>query len=416
MTNTSHGIGAQPTLIKEIAEIQIWPRKEWMKAEVKATILDAVSDEIEFILAVRAPEGNGKLEVQGVYQGEKACRYRLAKDRLYVEPVSAAPSTEIRIIYEGKPLQDSEDYLRQDETILRMDGNWLPVLSSTCADFDVTVRHPSDYTLFGQGTRDRSVQVDENWIDSRWTLQKSNGFTLYGGPEYATKETRVGSVDLVVALWPADIDLLEGVSRKATDIMRRITVHLGPYPFLTIRIVESGRNDGKSGYGPVSNVSIGYSMLREGIGDAMIAHEITHGWWGGLVPPSRESLYRGQWNETLAEYTSSWGLEPNEADELRRKWADGYASLEADLDRPLLEMGSFSAPHWKVNEAISYHKGALIMLELEGMIGLVVMKEVLAAFTERRRGKPSSWSHLLGAFGEVCGDEVSSWLKERLSA
>ncbi len=78
-------------------------------------------------------------------------------------------------------------------------------------------------------------------------------------------------------------------------------------------------------------------------------------------------------------------------------------------------MGSYSAPHWKVNEAISYHKGALIMLELEGMIGLVAMKEALAAFTERRKGKPSSWSHLLETFKEVCGDEASHWLKERLT-
>jgi len=411
----SHGIGVQPTLIKEVAEVQIWPRKEWMRAEVKATILDAVPDEIEFILAVRAPDGNGKFDVQGVYQGDKVCRYRLAKDRLYVEPVSVAPSIEISILYEGKPLQDSEDYLNQDETMLRMDGNWLPVLSSTCADFDVTIRHPSDYTLFGQGTRDRSVQVDENWTDSRWTLLNSNGFTLYGGPEYATKETRVGDVDLVVALWPVDIGLLEGVSRKATDIMKRITMHLGPYPFPKIRFVESGRNEGKSGYGPVSNVSIGYSMLREGIGDAMIAHEIAHGWWWGLVPPTRESLYRGQWNETLAEYTSSWGLEQGDADELRRRWADGYAALEADLDKPLLEIGSYSAPHWKVNEAITYHKGALIMLELEDMIGLDVMKKALAVIMERRKGKPSSWSHLVEVFEDVCGIEVSSWLNERLS-
>ena len=133
------------------------------------------------------------------------------------------------------------------------------------------------------------------------------------------------------------------------------------------------------------------------------------------MPLSRESLYRGQWNETLAEYTSGWGLERNEADELRKRWSAGYASLGADQDRPILEMGSYSAPHWKVNEAISYHKGALIMLELEDRIGLEAMKKALAAFTGRRKGRPSSWRHLLEAFEEVCGGEASSWLKERLS-
>ncbi len=415
MTNVSHGTGAEPTLIKEVAEVQIWPSKEWMKAKAKATILDSGSDEIEFILSVRTPESNGKFDVLGVYQDGRACGYRLANDRLIVKPLGLASCIELSILYEGEPRQDSEDYIRQNEVMLRADGNWLPVLTSTCADFDVTIQHPSNYTLFGQGKREGPAQIDENWAESRWALEKSTGFTLYGGPEYAIKKTRVGTVELVVALWPSDIDLLEGVSRKATDIMSRITGHLGPYPYPMIRIVESGRNDGKSGYGPVSNVSIGYSMLREGIDDAMIAHEITHGWWGGLVPNSRESLYRGQWSETLAEYTSTWGLEQAEADELRERWSAGYASLEAGLDRPILEIGSYSAPHWKVNEAITYHKGALVMLELEGMIGIGCVKEVLAAFTDRRKGKPSSWRHLLEAFGGVCGDEASSWLRERLS-
>jgi aminopeptidase N len=81
----------------------------------------------------------------------------------------------------------------------------------------------------------------------------------------------------------------------------------------------------------------------------------------------------------------------------------------------MLEIGSYSAPHWKVNEAISYHKEALIMLELEAKISLDAMKKALAAFTERRKGKPSSWRHLLEAFEGVCGDEASSWLREQLS-
>jgi hypothetical protein len=73
---------------------------------------------------------------------------------------------------------------------------------------------------------------------------------------------------------------------------------------------------------------------------------------GGLVPFTRESLFRDQWNETLAEYTSVWGLEKGNAEALQRKWSDGYAALEAEKDKPLLEIWAYSA-HWKVNEAIT---------------------------------------------------------------
>jgi aminopeptidase N len=333
---------------------------------------------------------------------------------LYVKPECPGEEIELKILYEGQPRQDSEDYIRQEEIILRTDGNWLPVLPFTMADFDVTIRHPSSYTFFGQGRKVKQGRVEGGWTESRWRLEKSMGFTLYGGPRYKTKETRVGSVDIIVALWPEDIEILESVSQRATDIMKRITGHLGNYPLPTLRIVESGRNDGRSGYGPVSNISIGYRMLREGIDDAMLSHEIAHGWWGGLVPLARESLFRGQWNETLAEYTSVWGLEKDEAEALQRKWSDGYASLESEKDKPLLEVGSYSA-HWKLNEAITYHKGALIMQELDVLIGLDSMKDALAVFSEERKGKASSWDNICEAFEGVCGAKVSRWLREKIS-
>jgi aminopeptidase N len=68
-----------------------------------------------------------------------------------------------------------------------------------------------------------------------------------------------------------------------------------------------------------------------------------------------------------------------------------------------------------VNEAITYHKGALIMLELEGMIGPDAMKEALIVFAKKRKGKPSSWNNLLEVFAEVCGADVSLWLKDKIS-
>ena len=151
MTSKSRETAVQPTLVKEVADIQIWPRKEWMKADVTATIMDAGSNEVEFILAVSVPESNGKFDVLGVFQGNEACRFHVAPDRLIVEPTLPTPCTEFRILYEGQARQDSEDFIRHDEIMLRTDGNWLPVLSSTCADFEITLRHPSGYTFFGQG-------------------------------------------------------------------------------------------------------------------------------------------------------------------------------------------------------------------------------------------------------------------------
>jgi hypothetical protein len=197
-----------------------------MIAEASLTIQDADLDEIEVILTIRAPGNDGKLDVLAVIQDGKDCRFRLTEDRLYVKPECPGEEIELKILYEGQPRQDSEDYIRQEEIILRTDGNWLPVLPSTMANFDVTLRHPSSYTFFGQGRRVKQGRVEGSWAESRWRLEKSMGVTLYGGPRYKMEETRVGSVDIIVALWPEDVEILESVSQRATDIMKRITGHL----------------------------------------------------------------------------------------------------------------------------------------------------------------------------------------------
>lgn len=405
----------EPSLKKETAIIEIQPESEYMTAQVVSHVENTTDHEIEFILAVQVPDSPGKLVIQEITQAGRPCRFRLAKDRVFVAPVEPGDEAEIKFIYAGKPRQDPDDFIRKDEIVLRMDGAWLPIPPSSCADFDVTIRHPSNYTFFGQGIWEGQKRIDGEWAESRWTLGLSNGYTLYGAPEYSIRKTKAGNTEIITAVWPRDSHLLDELSNTVTDIMWKLTEAIGEYPYPVLRIVESGRWDGRSGYGAISNVSIGYQKLREWIDKVMIAHELTHGWWGGIVLPSQESLYKGQWNETLAEYTSSWAVDSEEAWKLRRKWSVGYASLEDESDRPILEIGSYSAQHWKVNEAISYFKGALMMVAFEDLVGLDTVKKALDIFIERRRGKPSSWEDILEVIKDLCGIGHASWLEEWLS-
>ena len=405
-----------PKISKVVARIQLFPYKEWLNAEIKVTIKNVNSQELEFILAVRVPESTGKFEVKEVTQENRLCKFRLKYDRLIVMPAKSTKETEFKIIYEGKPRQDQDDFIRKDELVLRMDGAWLPILPSTYAEFEVLIEHPADYSLFGQGIREGPESIDGKRAISKWYLKGANGFTLYGAPEYKILKTTVGENEIITAVWPRDIHLLDDLSQITTEMMRRLTHELGPYPYPIVRIVESGRWDGRSGYGAISNISIGYRKIREGIDKVMIAHELSHGWWGGIIPVSHEALFKGQWNETLAEYTSSWALNTNEAEKLRNKWSLGYASLDRKSESPILEIGSYSATNWKINEAVTYFKGALLLTSLEDRIGLDSIRRLLQYFINKRSGKPSTWEHLLRAIGEICGEETVLWIQNWLNS
>lgn len=404
----------EPSLTKLIASVQIQPESEYMEAQAIAHVNKAADQEIEFILAVEFSDSPGKFVVKEISQSGRPCRFRLGKDRVFVTPAQPGDEAEIKFIYTGKPRQDPDDFITANETVLRMDGAWLPTIPSSCADFDVTIRHPSGYTFFGQGTWEGKRTIDEEWTESRWTLRSGNGFTLYGAPEYRVKRTETGETEIIIAVWPGDANLLDELSDMVTTIMQRLTRAFGSYPYPVVRIVESGRWNGKSAYGAISNVSIGYQKLREGIDEVMVAHELTHGWWGGIVPTKHESLHRGQWNETLAEYTSSWALEAEEALALRRRWSQNYASLDESSDRPILQIGSYTS-HWKINEAITYHKGALLMTSLEDRIGPDALKKALGTFVRRRAGKPSGWEDLLSMIEEQSDADTVRWLRDWLS-
>jgi len=404
----------EPSLEKLTASVQIQPKSENMEIKTIAHVDNAANQELEFILAVEFSDSPGKFVIKEISQSGHPCRYRLGRDRVFVTPVQPADQAEIKFVYTGKPRQDPDDFITAKEIVLRMDGAWLPTIPSSCADFDVTIRHPSGYTFFGQGICEGKRIIDDESTESRWTLKSGNGFTLYGAPEYKVKRAVVKDTEIIIAVWPRDANLLDELSDIVTTIMQRLTRVFGSYPYPVVRIVESGRWNGKSAYGAISNVSIGYQMLRKGIDKVMVAHELTHGWWGGIVPSRHESLHRGQWNETLAEYTSSWALEPDEALALRRRWSQNYASLDESSDRPILQIGSYTS-HWKVNEAITYHKGALLMTSLEDRIGPEALMKALATFVRTREGKPSGWEDLLNAIGEQSDADTITWLRDWLS-
>jgi hypothetical protein len=404
----------KPSLEKLTASVQIQPESGYMEAQAYAYVGKVADQEIEFILAVEFSDGPGKFVIKEISQSGHPCRFRLGRDRVFVTPTQPADQAEIKFFYTGKPRQDPDDFITAKEIVLRMDGAWLPIIPSSCADFDVTIRHPTDYTLFGQGTWKGKTTIDDESTESRWTLRSANGFTLYGAPEYKIKKTEAKDTEIIIAMWPGDANLLDELSDIVTTLMQRLMKAFDSYPYPVVRIVESGRWNGKSAYGAISNVSIGYQMLRKGIDKVMVAHELTHGWWGGIVPSKHESLHRGQWNETLAEYTSSWALEPDEALALRRRWSQNYASLDESSDRPILQIGSYTS-HWKINEAITYHKGALLMTSLEDRIGPDALIKALETFVSRRGGKPSSWEDLLSAIGEQSDAGTITWLREWLS-
>lgn len=401
-------------LTRLVARIEIRPASEWLAADVTATVTTGGSKVLPFRLAVRAPGEQGRLRVTDVTQEGKPCSFLLHASTLVIRPAVHGDEVTLRIRYEGEAAQNQNDFVTAADVVLRHDARWLPTLPRTVADFDVSVECPAGFTLFGQGEQTGPEPAGAGLVRTRWRLPAAKGFTLYGGPDYMTRELTAGGVAVTVALWPRHAKNLEPVADTAERMLERLVDLLGPYPFGQMRVVESGYGDGRSGYGAVTNVTLGWRNLEDAIEPAFFAHEFSHGWFGGLVPGSYASLSRGQWNETLAEYVSSLVQTKEAAARQRAKWSKGYAGLPSRRDRAMLETGTLSA-NWGVHHRVTYQKGALVMVALEDRVGRERLLEAFRSFLRRRAGKPSGWEDLLDAVAACAGADAEEWLRHWLT-
>jgi hypothetical protein len=320
---------------------------------------------------------------------------------------------ELRVAYEGlSPVSDSH-YLLPDDLLLRgVDSLWIPLPPQTRTTFGLTVDHPSDFEVWAQGTRVGSEALSGG--RTRTEFEHSGALpTLYGSDGYATQVVPWGESTLTVAVWKEHAEHLESLSATAQTAMEGLAL-LGPYPLQQVQLVESGFRDGRGGYGSVGNVALGWRSVVDGGDVDFVAHELAHGWFGGQVPLAASGRTHGQWNETLAEYVSSWALEAEAAGELRCGWSSRYQGLPDNKDRAIRAVGTVSR-RGSDHQAITYAKGALLLTSLEDRIGRERVVVWIESVLEAREGQPSTWTHLTDALAEL-EPAAAEWLVGALDA
>jgi hypothetical protein len=402
--------GPEPVLTGVRAKVWLSPASEWIVVDATLDVETSGARVLPFELWSRAPGDSSRLRVAEVRQQGKSCRFQAVDDSLVVELARPADQIQLTVRYEGEPSHGS-DWVVHDNVILRAkDARWLPLLAVTSADFDVTVIRPKGFFLFGQGDEDPASEASTGWETSRWRFHGS-GFSLYGGPRYVVRRLVAGGLQVVLAVHPEDsktLDLLVPLVQNALGDLRP----LGAYPFKTLRVVETLF---PGGYGALSNITFGPDSIdpaRLEESRDFLTHEIAHGWFGGLVPPSNEIRRAGGWQETLATYVETWGASEASARAKRREWSDRYAAVPPEKDQAILSAGWKDG--WTIQSAVTYSKGALVLSALEARVGRPTMEKALTNFLRKRAGNPSTWDDVVAGIAEVAGADTGAWLHNQL--
>lgn len=394
---------ASPRLVAQRADALLDVAAATLAVDTTVTVTTDGARIIPFTLAL-ARDG---FTITRIEQAGARCHYRVDEGHLLVEPVAPADTVTLRIRYAGPVADTHLDHIRIDDLVLRGEAGWLPIIPGSRAEFDVTVATAEPdgaYHLIGQG---------DQLAPRRWLLRAHEDFTLYGAKAYVQRTVELPGTRVVLSVWPMDagrLDTLEQIVRASFASF----APLGAYPYREVRIVESDFYDGTGGYGALSAIALGWRLVQADPDPQFLAHELAHGWFGGVVPPDAGAMAGGQWNETLAEYVALWSMPAADAALARGAWAADYQSILEEDDDAILHVGSATVG-FDAHHAIGYSKGALVLTALEARLGKDRVAAALRRFLDDRAGQPSNWSHLVAAVAATAGREHADWLHTWLS-
>lgn len=312
----------------------------------------------------------------------------------------------VSLAYYGTVNHPGTDYIRPSEAVL--DSYWYPHIARLPARSTVTATAPKGWTVVAQG---ELVSKTETENGSTFTYRNEIPncvFTLDAGP-YAITTRQVGGRKLSAYLLKDS----EQRANQCLDTLARAMAFydksFGPFPYTHYEVVETA--------GPFDGALEAYSFATFGPGTLpfTIPHELSHTWWGGIVP---NPYTRSMWNESFANYSDSLFQRMSAA----HRPPHALHGIHQDNERGRGLLQSFRVPIAQAfdtmnpaHSSVGYGKGSQVLDMLEDLIGTDSMIAAMRRFAaDHPRGEPADWSEFEAAVRKTSGTDLSWFFDEWL--
>ena len=279
---------------------------------------------------------------------------------------------------------------------------WFPNGSGSLpATYELEITCPPEYQVFGIGQiekRDQTWQIYQN--------KPINDVIIVISEDMKVLSDHLGNLDLTLCLHSMDSLTIQSFSTDLETTYEIYSHWFGNLNNPELTIIESKRDVG-GGYARTGTIvfpsfkTVNYASNRV-MYTTYIGHEMAHFWWN----KANSSTWEDWLNEAFAEYFSLL---------LVRK-VFGQEEFEKQLEERKKNVNDLK-PIWGIDrndpEAyyVLYHKGAVILNELEQNIGEVSFIELSHLCHENNIKTTSDFLDLLES---IHGEQVSSRLEMRL--
>lgn len=282
-----------------------------------------------------------------------------------------APSVTLDMKYDGTVDHRALSGVTKDLAVLS--AYYYPTLGRLPSTADVTAIVPKGWSAVTQGELAKRTNSGAETAFTFHNPLPVNYFTL-DAARYTITQRKVGGKTLYAYLLKAKPGFADKLLDSVQEAMPYFEKRFGPYPFSRYSVVDGGAIMGFVALEGYSMASYGTMTLTPNV----LAHELSHTWWGGVVP---NTYLRSWWNESFARYSddafSHMSHKMPDRHPKDQPWWPPAASVEA---APL----STARDESSVN-SIAYEKGRVVLDLLEEQIGPQQFDQCIQAFVKRER-------------------------------
>ena len=330
---------------------------------------------------VKGFETNKTINTNGTY----------IKNHHFIPLLGYVNNYEIEYNYEriqrGLPKKDS---VIVNDSYLQLDGKF----NFENVKFETIISTSKNQTAISSGNLIKQWQKnDRNYYHYKAT-DTINSMIAYFSADYTVKKEIYKGIKLELFHHPNHTQNVDEMIRVAKTTIDYCSDNFGKYPHDYLRIVETSNHESSNGQAMPGVITINEKIFKRNVENSdsfnvvarVLAHEISHQWWGFLLTPKRVEGYMVL-SESLAKYTESVVIEKMYgkamANKLSANTINKYFSGRsyASEIEPSLYLSNHQA-------YLGYSKGAIIMSAIKELIGENTLNGVLKKLINDYQNKP----------------------------
>jgi hypothetical protein len=307
-------------------------------------------------------------------------------------PLGPPASLLVQVEYGGIVHHPGMDDVNSEVSLLF--SYWYPNIARLPATGDVTVTAPAAWTVIAEGEQqDRTATGDE--ARTRWRQTHPVCWLQIAAGPYQRTSRAVGDKTLNVYLLKPNPGTAETALNTVSQALPFFSRTFTPFPWTHYDVVEYPMSVGAlEGY---SMTAMSLELLR-----VALPHELSHSWWGGLVP---NTYTVDMWNEGFASYSERLLSEAAKPEPRPGLHAGDKRPRGPRLPPRLPIIGAGDALD-EPQAMVGYKKGAAVLHMFRRTVGDETFHRVMARFATEMAGHAATWRDFQRVAEEVTGREM----------